>query len=258
MKTRNAEELMQKVRKGATAGFNVQDWLCILDAVGGWKWVTQKTKNGNAWDVTAPNGESFWLARLPGYTRVVFYGTSEREGFEPWVKKQGLMAQIDAKLGPAPVKAPRADMENTGTCPCCFGVFKLKLSKDEGIDPEMVFHGYQRPGIGYTVGKCFGVGHTPYELSREGTMAFLPLVMERRAIQVRVIEALKTAKVVLVESFNGKTYEVREADGWRFEDEKRSQLSGAEYQLKTIDRDIAFLQDKIDSWKVQPLPGSSK
>lgn len=47
-----------------------------------------------------------------------------------------------------------------GICQACIGEFHVHGGK-------MVLHGYKRPGIGYIVGDCTGVGAPPYELSCE-------------------------------------------------------------------------------------------
>lgn len=41
-------------------------------------------------------------------------------------------------------------------CQICAGMWKAKK------DGTLVNHGYQRPGWGYIVGNCFGVGHQPF------------------------------------------------------------------------------------------------
>src|SRR5271157_2183951 len=47
-----------------------------------------------------------------------------------------------------------------GNCQICEGDQKLH-------DGLMVHHGYRRPGTGYIVGDCPGVGEVPYEVSCE-------------------------------------------------------------------------------------------
>lgn len=59
-----------------------------------------------------------------------------------------------------------------GWCPVCERDIKVR-------DDHLVHHGYQRPGVGYIVGDCFGVGYEPYELSTTCCKAFLSLVRNR-------------------------------------------------------------------------------
>jgi hypothetical protein len=53
----------------------------------------------------------------------------------------------------------------TGTCQGCFATHSL-------IGGVLVHHGYRRPGVGYIIGDCAGVGHQPYEISCELTKSF--------------------------------------------------------------------------------------
>lgn len=61
-------------------------------------------------------------------------------------------------------KRPRATERETksGHCPVCMHVQKLAGGE------RLVYHGFQRPGYGSTVGGCFGEGHLAYEISDEG------------------------------------------------------------------------------------------
>jgi hypothetical protein len=60
----------------------------------------------------------------------------------------------------------------SGTCQACFGSFALKGGR-------MVHHGYKRPGVGYLLGSCKGVGHEPYEVSCEITKVWLAEVQNK-------------------------------------------------------------------------------
>lgn len=53
----------------------------------------------------------------------------------------------------------------TGTCQGCFATHSL-------IGGVLVHHGYRRPGVGYIIGDCAGVGDQPYEISCELTKSF--------------------------------------------------------------------------------------
>lgn len=67
-----------------------------------------------------------------------------------------------------------------GTCAVCDRIQKLNLKVGLGHrhrskqkeHPLMVLHGYKRPGDGWIVGDCFGVGYPPIELSPEGAEAW--------------------------------------------------------------------------------------
>lgn len=66
----------------------------------------------------------------------------------------------------------KALVAGAGTCPACFGGFKLRSRRD-AEHPLLVLHGYERPGLGYVNGRCFGVDYPPFELSPEGSKAWL-------------------------------------------------------------------------------------
>lgn len=83
-----------------------------------------------------------------------------------WLDAHGWKERAAAALGVEPhlpgVPRTRA---NTGTCGVCFANVKL----DGG---RLVLHGYQRPGDGMAHGRCWGVGHEPFELSPEATRKY--------------------------------------------------------------------------------------
>lgn len=248
MKTRNANELLKKIQKGATAGFNTQDWLCCLEALG---WLCAKIllAKETCYNVTAPNGERFTIRKKPGCRVVTF------DDFLKWAEAQGLDAAVEAKIGPAPRKKTRQETEaNIGTCPCCFGGFKLKASTGGYLG--MVFHGYKRPGWGYTVGECYGVGYAPYEVNCVGTERFLEVVKHHEAGLVASIENLRAEPEELWVSSRRREDRVVKKGEATYAYELRNQISERESRLYQVRRDIAFLQDKIATWTPRPLPGT--
>ena len=56
-----------------------------------------------------------------------------------------------------------------GWCPVCERDIKVRNGR-------LVHHGYERPGIGYIVGDCFGVGYPPHEMNVECCAAYLESV----------------------------------------------------------------------------------
>jgi len=116
----------------------------------------------------------------------------------PLAEKAGLIEDVSAHLGmltPAEEKSERdntfdrTDVANTGSCPCCFGLYKLD---SEG---KMVHHGYERPGYGYIVGDCFGVGYLPFEISPEGTKDFAVALTKRKDNLAEYLDKLNSGKV---------------------------------------------------------------
>lgn len=72
----------------------------------------------------------------------------------------------------------RRDAENRiGTCPGCWGEFKVQ--QGEGETWLVVLHGYQRPGHGAIIGRCMGVSLQPVEHSPDGIVAVLEHLRRR-------------------------------------------------------------------------------
>lgn len=72
--------------------------------------------------------------------------------------------------------AKKAEKATTGTCQVCFGVFETRKGR-------MVLHGFERPGIGYTVGRCPGVGHLPYAASNQALRTSVNMTKEAKRAQ---------------------------------------------------------------------------
>jgi len=126
------------------------------------------SQTGSGVRVTSPRGETFTVIKERAYKGVPNFSVF------PHMVKLGLVDDTCAFLGLPTIEAERADKEstfdredvtNTGTCPCCFGLYKLTT------DGGMVHHGFTRPGIGQILGDCFGVGYQPFEVSFAGTEA---------------------------------------------------------------------------------------
>lgn len=248
MKTRDANELLRKIQKGATAGFNTQDWVCCLEALG---WLCTKIllAKETCYNVTAPNGAHFTIRKEPGYRVVTFYN------FLKWAKTNGLADAVEAKIGPAPRKPTRQEVEaNTGTCSCCFGGFKLKDSKSEY--PTVVFHGYKRPGTGYTLGVCYGAGYAPYEVSCLGTEHFLDVVRHHGLGLATRLATLRAEPEQLLVSDFSRAERVVSKDSPDYAGELRRQIESREAELRQVHRDCAFLEGKMRSWEPTPLPGA--
>lgn len=247
MKTRNANELLLKVQRGATAGFNTQDWLCCLEALG-WPCAKVVVDKETRVDVRAPNGAGFTIRKQPGYRVVTFYD------FVKWARANGLAAAVEAVIGAPARKPSRPEVEaNTGTCPCCFGGFKLKDSTGGYLG--MVFHGYRRPGSGYTVGSCFGVGYAPYEVNCLGTERFLEVVRAHAAQLVARIKALRDQPELLW-VVSGVGGQVISKGDYRYQIVLADQIRSVEAELRQTRADIASLEAKIRDWKPVALPGT--
>lgn len=152
--------------------------------------------------------------------------------------------QINAKLGMEPYltgddkkrakEKAGIDMGVLGTCPCCFGTFKLSLKGSrKGSDktmPGMVLHGYKRPGRGYVQGECPGVGWAPFELSKEGTEYYL--------------KRLKGYLSIIQKQFEDSQDEAKKRE--------------LKYEISAVTKSISTLEEKIAEWSPEKIDNLSK
>lgn len=163
--TSTTETLLLKTRKNANSAFGPKQWNEVLVALG---FSVQLTKEKNSivgFRAFNSAGEQvFETVKKPGYRGIVFYDIYRE------MKAAGydLVELASKALGldtPEIEKAKKAlyerDLTNTGTCPICFGNFKM-------VNGLIGHHGFKRPGDGMLHGTCFGVWLKPFELSSGG------------------------------------------------------------------------------------------
>ena len=180
------KRLLLKVRKHATEGFSMRDAVMVLEAMGCKVKKIFDDRKLVAVTVTMPDGASTTFEKLCG-TRLGGYELfrahryhDEREVDGAFYKTNPVrdftickacdilgMSTVEEERADRKMYGARYDITNTGTCPCCFGVFKRENSGD------MVHHGYRRPGTGEDVGKCRGEDFPPLEVSPAGCQAIL-------------------------------------------------------------------------------------
>jgi hypothetical protein len=140
----------------------------------------------------------------------------------------------------------------------------------------MVKHGFERPGHGYLVGECWGVGHPPLELDVKITKHWR---------QYLVAEALPGERKHLADLRSGKikeflfTVRIRDRNAYGLREEKtffltegepvpadwpnpqyppdfkwarKSKITETERAIKEIEADIVHLGRVIASWKYSP------
>jgi hypothetical protein len=66
---------------------------------------------------------------------------------------------------------------------------------------NLVLHGYQRPGHGYIVGDCFGVGHPPWEVSSSALATWIKQLKARSAQAAQ--SATNVAKLTMIDVNRG-------------------------------------------------------
>jgi hypothetical protein len=95
--------------------------------------------------------------------------------FQDQVLEELKMESLDSEKARRTQEKDEKARVGKATCSCCFGPFMLlpKARKGDKSMPGIVLHGYRRPGRGYLEGECFGQGWPPFELSSEGTGAYL-------------------------------------------------------------------------------------
>ncbi len=259
-----------RARKHSWASFNPKRWATVINALPGWKWESVGTRLEPKFVVTAPNGKTHRIEKLAGYRVVTFYK------FTPWLLKdtsfEADLAQVLGMEKYDPSAVYVRTREGTGTCPACFRNIKLDAAQ------KMVHHGYQRPGIGYIVGDCFCVGYLPYELSSEGTKAFLERAIRPALDAARgYLKALKGDKITQFERkvedhsqprdnrtwrFPVKKIIVREGEneepGYSFKNMLESAIRETEHRVKSISADVKAYETLIADWKLAPLPEAGK
>lgn len=211
--------------------------------------------NGPGVRFVSPRGDDL---RCPG-SKVPTYNIM------PLAEAHGLIEDVSAALGmltPAEEKAEKentfdpTDVVNTGSCPCCFGLYKLLA------DGTMVHHGFQRPGDGSIYGDCFGVKHKPFEISNEGTVAYAAALRQAQANTEKRLALLQSDKCVEIdeevsEGFgrNRTTKTVTHARGTAdFERVVAVRVLRAESQIAQLKAHAAQLEKMAADWQPMDLP----
>jgi hypothetical protein len=170
-------------------------------------------------------------------------------------KKHGFVAAVEVKVEKNP----------SGICACCFN--KQKIAKTD----NMWLHGYTRPGHGWLVGNCPGIGFQPYEKSVEGTKYMVTLVEGHLSDLFKRLERVKNAESLEVklsywdaESRARKDFfgTVTKAEGsvvlqdpngntgrfW-FDSVQRGQMNDLQSQIRMAEKDLQFFSQKVAEWK---------
>lgn len=159
------------------------------------------------------------------------------------------------------------------TCSVCGDPHKLSRAK------KLVLHGYRRPGYGFIVGNCFGVGYPPWESSPEGAEAWLKYLLgSREGAKKALTEAKNTTSVSmwvtsdwqLAEEINllanGTFKKIGTTKDFRgikchdksvlernrkilFKEEKANLIRIRESAIEFIENDISIFRAKIAGWK---------
>lgn len=231
--------------------------------------------------ITSPNGKSFTAYVDPdlfdGASAALLQDKMNGRRFPKFLEEEGeFFKQINQALDLPSVEEEKKQKERqridervrttgkgVGTCSCCFGTFKLTPKTKKGRDksmPGIVLHGYQRPGVGYILGDCFGMEWPPFELSAEGTEEYIEYLKGLlRQIRERIARLERRDQTEMLDPGSRSLAPVKKEDvdpvKWkRWQDDLISKANGQEtmmlYALKTCEKNLA-------GWKPQPLPGTA-
>lgn len=149
-----------------------------------------------------------------------------------------------------------AARQGIGTCPVCFGSFKLKPSTRHGVDktmPGMVLHGYKRPGTGQVHGNCKGQDWPPFELSKEGSIVWLRALREYEERELVYVESLKRNEIDSLTGALGGEFRRDTTDPLTWERLVERAVKNVEARLVFTRFDMRRLEKAIASWEPQAL-----
>jgi hypothetical protein len=227
------------------------------DSQATWTWSFDLFRKCSGYTIGSPDGQSFDVV---GPVQVLGYaGTKDFAAFFNWaLTNTNLEALVNAKLGLSKhVKAadrPRVPVggQTIGTCAICDSSQVVR----NGV---MVAHGYRRPGVGYLIGECFGVGRKPYEVSNAACVEYIPhLVNAKEQFETRLANMTAGKIASFVEKKrNYRTNRDEEIvinrGDKRFDEILKSHIANVSQQIKYVTADIATMQAKVTNWKLGAL-----
>lgn len=127
-------------------------------------------------------------------------------------------------------------------CQICERQQSLDSTGDLGL------HGYKRPGCGYIIGNCMGVGHKPYPAT-DALETYLTMVRgyiktckESLDRLPTLTEIAYTFPVYVNHKRESRTVTIRKGDVYRYDPETRNTLPGFDDRIKV---ETAKLQSEI-------------
>jgi hypothetical protein len=235
---------------------------------GGQKFFTYRAWQGRAGvRIKSPDGKTFDV-QLAREQFLDSYPTNT--GVLKWLREHTpFLKQVNDRLGTVPIEQEREEKkqkiptrENTGTCPVCFNNIKLRPTARKAHDktmPGMTLHGYKRPGTGYLHGECFGIDYPPFELSAEGSHAFIAELDKNIANIDHVLQKYKSGAVTeLFVDRNQKLVHVVKAEvpAHEWDGYLKEKIRETDAQKDWLTTTKAFVKRRADSWKLEPLPGT--
>lgn len=164
----------------------------------------------------------------------------------------GAMDEVEVGKVLAPSKL--RDLNNTGTCPVCFNNVKLTPKSKVPPMPGMVLHGYKRPGHGTVEGNCFGQDWPPFELSAQGTVAYVKRLTVHVAMLEEQLSNLSKATSLPDPYSSRKLIDKATVEPRLWDLAVERAQSGLESKIAWIGGDITRLEKAASQWKEAPLP----
>lgn len=135
-------------------------------------------------------------------------------------------------------------------------VAALRIADDE----RGVLHGYERPGHGYIVGVCFGVGHQPWEVSSDALATWIEKLKAQaaRAAQAAIsVKKLKTIEVNRGSERNPRMVTLTKGGpsgydnygSFSFEGEIEKRVSALKQEAKWLTDDAKRQTQRLKTWK---------
>lgn len=225
-------------------------------------WKIEPMKGGTKF--TAPVGDTFEAEFYFDVGREYPFGIKDQDGvtLEQWLTKNHFQDQVLDALQMESYEAEterkrqeRDERARVGkaTCPCCFGPFMLvpRAKKGDRSMPGMVLHGYRRPGVGYLQGECFGNGWPPFELSSDGSRAYL---VHLRAALEDLKESLgrleRDEQDTLFIGLNAYKRDETAPDKWA--GYLKTSIGQRKSEINEVTRVIGVVQKNLNSWEPHP------
>jgi hypothetical protein len=264
----------ETISDSRTSGWNNDTQARDVHFFVGWD-IEPLNKGGYGFLVTAPNGKSFEAIRGDGPALSTWL-RDETNYLELLDEK---IAEVNRRLREERIKKnqdkPLKPGGFTGTCSVCFTGIKLR-NRRGSPHPIIVLHGYQRPGIGYVNGRCPGVDFPPFELSSEGTEAWVKTLEGMLEQQLKTLAALQKKHKQPVEQLDKieftklqrreETYNHQlltetftpDHPDWetavkRYRRELDDSLERTEKSIQETQSELKNLRHRIASWKPRPL-----
>lgn len=131
-----------------------------------------------------------------------------------------------------------------GTCQICEGRQIVTKGK-------LVLHGYDRPGDGYINGRCYGVGHLPFEVSCDALKSWVVVLASRLTNRQEVLAAIPARTEILVVSpIRNRPATLLKIGDANFARAIAAFRADVESEIRSLDREIARQSARVAAWKL--------